>query len=65
MNKFNFDAMSRNELARFIVAHRDTEDGVEARRVYIRRMAEKAKKHGIDLYQPGVQVEGIDQESDR
>lgn len=31
MNKLNFDAMSRDELAHFMVAHRDTEKGIEAR----------------------------------
>lgn len=52
MNEINFDNMSRDELAHYIVAHRDTPDAREAQRVYIRRMAEKAKKKGIDLYSP-------------
>jgi uncharacterized protein with von Willebrand factor type A (vWA) domain len=49
MNESNFDTMNRDELARFIVAHRDTKEGIEARRIYINRMAEKAKSRGIEL----------------
>lgn len=51
MNELNLESMNREELARFIVAHRDTIEGVEARRIYIRRLAEKAKSCGIDFYQ--------------
>ncbi len=49
VNKLNFDTMSRDELAHYMVAHRDTPEEIEARRVYIRRMAEKAKSRGIDF----------------
>ncbi|HEY9813526.1 MAG TPA: hypothetical protein V6D31_08315 [Candidatus Sericytochromatia bacterium] len=52
MNKLNFDTMSRDELAHYIVAHRNTSQGIEARRLFIRRMAEKAKSYGIALHQP-------------
>ncbi len=55
MDKLNFDTMSREELAHFIVAHRETAEGIEARRVYIRRMAEKAKSCGIDFYRSEIQ----------
>jgi len=50
MSKLNFENMNRDELARYMVAHRDTPDGIEARRAYIRQMAEKAKSQGIDFY---------------
>ena len=50
MNKLNFDSMTRDELAHFMVAHRDTLEGREARKVYIKRMAKKAKNLGIDFY---------------
>lgn len=62
MNELNFDKMSRDELAHFMVANRDTAEGVEARRVYIRRMAEKAKSRGIDFYRAYLQVKSIDKE---
>ncbi len=52
MNKSNFDSMSRDELAHYIVAHRNTSQGIEARRVFIRRMADKAQSYGIDFHQP-------------
>ncbi|PSF35197.1 hypothetical protein C7H19_17605 [Aphanothece hegewaldii CCALA 016] len=52
MSESNFELMSRDELAHYIVAHRDTSDGMEARRVFIRRMAQKAKKQGIELQRP-------------
>lgn len=52
MNKLNFDTMTRDELAHFMVAHRDTSEEIEARRVYIRRMLEKANNHGINLSKP-------------
>lgn len=55
MDKVNFDTMSREELAHYIVAHRDTSEAIEARRVFIHRMAEKVKIHGIELHQPKVQ----------
>ena len=49
MNKPNFDKMSRQELAYFMVANRNTPQEIEARRIYIRRMLEKAKQQGIKL----------------
>jgi len=49
MIDLNFDNMSRDELAHFMVSHRGTPEEIEARRVYIRRMAEKAKSRGIDF----------------
>lgn len=49
MNKLNFDKMSRDELAHYIVAHRVTTEEIEARRAYIRRLAQKAKNCGIEL----------------
>ncbi|HLO50642.1 MAG TPA: hypothetical protein VK211_19650 [Kamptonema sp.] len=49
MSKLNFENMNRDELARYMVAHRDTPDGIEARRAYIRQMAQKAKSRGIDI----------------
>lgn len=52
MTEINFDNMSRDELAHYIVAHRDTPSAREAQRVYIRRMAEKAKEKGIEFYPP-------------
>lgn len=65
MNKLNFDTMSRDELAHYIVAHRDTPDGVEARRVYIHRLAEKARSRGIEFYRPESQTQPIENKSDR
>ncbi|GFE67603.1 hypothetical protein [Chroococcus sp. FPU101] len=56
MSESNFEQMSRDELAHYIVSHRDTPDGVEARRIYIRRMAEKAQKQGIELHNPTTQL---------
>lgn len=43
MNKLDFESMTRDELAHYIVAHRDTAEAIEARRVLIRRLLEKAK----------------------
>jgi hypothetical protein len=50
MNKMNLNSLSREELARFIIDHRETEAGIEARRIYIRRLAEKAKTCGVEFY---------------
>jgi hypothetical protein len=50
MSKPNFDAMSRDELAHYMVSHRDTPEGVEARQAFIRQMAKRAESHGIDFY---------------
>ena len=60
MNKLNFDYMSRDELAHYICTHRNTLDGIEARRVYIRRMAEKAKNRGIKFARPELHRQFID-----
>lgn len=48
----NFETMNRDELAHYIVDHRDTPEGIEARRVFIRRMEEKAKAKGIEFRRP-------------
>ena len=60
MSKLNFENMNRDELARYMVAHRDTPEGIEARRAYIRQMAEKAKSQGIDFYR--VQLPAVNTE---
>ena len=51
MDEPNFEKMSRQELAYFMVANRNTPEEIEARRVYIRRMLEKAEKQGVELHQ--------------
>lgn len=61
MNKLNFDSMTRDELAHFMVEHRGTPEEIEARRVYIHRMAEKAKSRGIDFDRLDLQAKSIDQ----
>ena len=53
-DKLNFDNMTRDELAHYMVANRDNPEGIKARGVYIQRMAEKAKKCGIEFYRPQV-----------
>ncbi len=50
MNKPNFDNMSRDELAHYMVAHRNTSAGVEARQAFIHQMAKRAESRGIDFY---------------
>ena len=50
MNKPNFDAMSRNKLANYVVAHRDTQEGIEAQQAFISRMAKSAESRGIEFY---------------
>jgi hypothetical protein len=50
MNKPNFDSMSRDELAHYMVAHRNTPEGIEARQAFIDRMAKTAESRGIDFY---------------
>jgi hypothetical protein len=57
-SRLNFERMSRDELAQYIVAHRDTPDGLEARRVFIRRLAQKADKKGIELQKPTINPSG-------
>ncbi len=65
VNKLNFDNMSRDQLAHYMITHRDTPDGIEARRVYIRRMAEKAKSRGIEFHRPELRTQPIDNKSNR
>ena len=50
MNKPNFDSMSRDELAHYMVDHRNTSEGVEARQAFIHQMAKRAESRGIDFY---------------
>jgi hypothetical protein len=52
MNSTNLDSLNREELARFIVAHRDTSEGIEARRLYIRRFAHKVNNAGVSFNDP-------------
>ena len=51
MNTTNLDHLNREELARFIVAHRETPEGIEARRIHIRRLAKKVENCGTKFYQ--------------
>lgn len=53
-NNVNLQNMTRDELAQYIVTHRNTHLGIEVRRFFIRRIAEKAKNHGIELDQSGI-----------
>ena len=46
----NFDSMSRDELAHYMVAHRNTPEGIEARQAFIHQMAKRAESRGIDFY---------------
>ena len=50
MNELNFDNMTRDELAHYMVDHRDTPEAVEATRALIRQMAKRAESRGIDFY---------------
>jgi hypothetical protein len=50
MSKPNFDSMSRDELAHYMVAHRDTPEGLEARQAFISQMAKRAESRGIVFY---------------
>jgi hypothetical protein len=50
MSTPNFAAMSRDELAHYMVAHRDTPEGIEARQAFISQMAKRAESRGIDFY---------------
>lgn len=52
MNTKNLEKLNREELARFIVAHRETPEGVEARRIYINRLAQTVNNSGINFKQP-------------
>ncbi len=60
MNELNFDSMTRDELAHYMVAHRNTPEAVEARRALIRQMAKKAEDNGIDFYKSNIQSQSID-----
>ncbi len=50
MDNVDLESLSREDLARYMVAHRGEPGEIEARRIYIRRMAEKAIANGIDFY---------------
>jgi hypothetical protein len=50
MDNVDLESLSREDLARYMVAHRETPEGREAQRIYIRRMAEKAIANGINFY---------------
>lgn len=50
MNELNFDNMTRDDLAHYLVAYRDTPETVEATRALMRQMAKRAESRGIDLY---------------
>ena len=50
MSELNFDSMTRDELAHYMVAHRDTPEAIEAIRALIRQMAKNAESRGIDFY---------------
>jgi len=52
MNTKKLDSLSREELARFIVAHRETPEGIEARRLYISRLAQKVNNAGFNFKRP-------------
>lgn len=54
MQEPNFDNMNRDELAHYMVAHRDTPMAVEARRALIRQMARRAASRGIDFYRDNI-----------
>jgi hypothetical protein len=54
MNTTNLEHLNREELARFIVAHRETPAGIEARRIYINRLAQKVNNSGINFEQPQI-----------
>jgi hypothetical protein len=50
MNQPNFDNMSLDDLAHYMVAHRNTPEGIEARQAFIHQMAKRAESKGIDFY---------------
>ncbi len=58
MENLDLESLSRNDLARYMVAHRGTPEGREAQRIYIRRMAEKAIANGIDFYRQNERSQG-------
>jgi hypothetical protein len=57
MDNVDLEAMSRNDLVHYMVAHRGEPGEIEARRIYIRRFAEKAKACGIDFYRQNERAE--------
>ena len=61
MSELNFDNMTRDELAHYMVAHRDTPEAVEAIRALIRQMAKNAESRGIDFYRGRSLSEGESQ----
>ena len=60
MSELNFDNMTRDELAHYVVAHRDTPEAVEAIRALIHQMAKNAKSRGIDFYRSQSQTANRD-----
>jgi hypothetical protein len=50
MSTPDFALMSRDELAHYMVAHRDTPEGIQARQAFISQMAKRAESRGIDFY---------------
>ena len=60
MSELNFDNMTRDELAHYMVAHRGTPAAVEARRALIRQMAKRAESRGIDFYRLNIRSQSID-----
>ena len=60
MSELNFDSMTRDELAHYMVAHRDTPEAIEAIRALIRQMAKNAESRGIDFYRSQSQTASRD-----
>ena len=60
MSELNFDNMTRDELAHYMVAHRDTPEAVAAIRALIRQMAKNAESRGIDFYRSQSQTASRD-----
>ena len=60
MSELNFDNMTRDELAHYMMAHRDTPEAVEAIRALIRQMAKNAESRGIDFYRSQSQTASRD-----
>ena len=60
MSELNFDNMTRDELAHYMVAHRDTPEAIEAIRALIRQMAKNAESRGIDFYRSQSQTASRD-----
>ena len=60
MSELNFDNMTRDELAHYMVAHRDTPEAIEAIRALIRQMAKNAESRGIDFYRSQSQTASHD-----